>query len=53
MALYLGVIRSVSEDLREAARVNGANEFEIYRYIILPMLQPVTLSAVIILGICR
>ena len=50
MALYLGGIRSVSEDLREAARVDGASEFEIYRYIILPLLQPVTLSAVIILG---
>lgn len=50
MALYLGGIRSVSDDLREAARVDGAGEFEIYRYIILPILQPVTLSAVIILG---
>jgi glucose/mannose transport system permease protein len=50
MALYLGGIRSVSDDLREAARVDGASEFEIYRYIIFPMLQPVTLSAVIILG---
>lgn len=50
MALYLGGIRSVSEEVREAARVDGASEFEIYRYIILPMLQPVTLSAVIILG---
>lgn len=50
MALYLGGIRSVSEDLREAARVDGASEFEIYRYIIFPILQPVTLSAVIILG---
>ncbi len=50
MALYLGGIRSISDDLREAARVDGATEVEIYRYIILPMLQPVTLSAVIILG---
>jgi glucose/mannose transport system permease protein len=50
MALYMGGIRSISDDLREAARVDGANEFEIYRYIILPMLQPITLSAVIILG---
>ncbi len=50
MALYLGGIRSISDDLREAARVDGASEFEIYRYIILPMLQPVTLSAVIILA---
>lgn len=50
MALYLGGIRSISDDLREAARVDGASEVQIYRYIILPMLQPVTLSAVIILG---
>jgi glucose/mannose transport system permease protein len=50
MALYMGGIRSVSEDLREAARVDGASEFQIYRYIILPILQPVTLSAVIILA---
>ena len=50
MALYLGGIRSVSEDIREAARVDGASEFEVYRYVILPMLRPVTLSAVIILG---
>jgi glucose/mannose transport system permease protein len=50
MALYLGGIRAVSEDLREAARVDGASEIEIYRYIVLPILQPVTLSAVIILG---
>lgn len=50
MALYLGGIRSVSEEIREAARVDGATEFEVYRYVILPMLRPVTLSAVIILG---
>ena len=50
MALYLGGIRSISEEIREAARVDGATEFEIYRYVILPILRPVTLSAVIILG---
>jgi glucose/mannose transport system permease protein len=50
MALYLGGIRSISEDIREAARVDGASEFQIYRHVILPLLQPVTLSAVIILG---
>lgn len=50
MALYLGGLRSISDDLREAARVDGASEFEIYRHIIMPMLRPVTLSAIIILG---
>lgn len=50
MALYLAGLRSIPEELREAARVDGASEWGIYRYIVLPMLRPVTLSAVIILG---
>jgi glucose/mannose transport system permease protein len=50
MALYLAGLRSIPEELREAARVDGASEWQIYRRIVLPMLKPVTLSAVIILG---
>lgn len=50
MALYLAGIRGIPEELREAARVDGASEVQIYRHIILPMLNPITLSAVIILG---
>lgn len=50
MALYLGGLRAISDDLREAARVDGASELQIYRYIILPLLNPVTLSAIIVLG---
>jgi glucose/mannose transport system permease protein len=50
MALYLAGVRSIPEELREAARVDGANETQIYRYIVLPMLQSVTLSAIIMLG---
>jgi glucose/mannose transport system permease protein len=50
MALYLAGLRSVPDELREAARVDGANEAQIYFRIVLPMLKPVTLSAVIMLG---
>lgn len=50
MALYLGGLRAIPESLREAARVDGATEFTMYRKIILPLLWPVTLSAIIILG---
>jgi len=50
MALYLGGLRAISDDLREAARVDGATEGQTFRYILLPLLQPVTLSAIIILG---
>jgi glucose/mannose transport system permease protein len=50
MALYLGGLRSVPDSLREAARMDGATEWQVYRHIILPLLRPVTLSALIILG---
>jgi len=50
MALYLGGLRAIPDQLREAARVDGASEYQIYRRIILPLLRPVTLSAMIILG---
>jgi glucose/mannose transport system permease protein len=50
MAIYLAGMRSIPGELREAAQIDGANEFQIYRYIILPLLAPVTLSALIILG---
>jgi glucose/mannose transport system permease protein len=50
MAMYLAGLRGISDELREAARVDGASEWQLYRHIILPMLNPVTLSAVIILG---
>lgn len=50
MAMYLAGLRGIPVELREAAYVDGATEFQLYRYIILPMIQPITLSAVIILG---
>ncbi len=50
MALYLAGVRSIPDELREAARVDGASELQIYRHIVLPMLKAVTLSAIIILG---
>jgi glucose/mannose transport system permease protein len=50
MAMYLAGLRGISDELREAARVDGASELQILRLIILPLLRPITLSAVIILG---
>jgi glucose/mannose transport system permease protein len=50
MALYLAGLRGIPNELREAARVDGASEFQVYRYVVLPILKPITLSAVIILG---
>ncbi|MEU8266602.1 sugar ABC transporter permease [Sphaerisporangium sp. NPDC049002] len=50
MALYLAGFRGVPEELREAARVDGCKEWQVYRHIVFPSLRPVTLSALIILG---
>ena len=50
MAMYLAGIRGVPEELREAARVDGANEWEVYRRVVLPLLRPITLGVVVILG---
>lgn len=50
MALYLAGLRGIPEELRESARVDGAGEWAVFRRIVLPLLTPITLSAVIILG---
>jgi glucose/mannose transport system permease protein len=50
MALYLAALRGIPEELREAARVDGASELQVFRRVVLPLLAPVTVTAVIILG---
>jgi glucose/mannose transport system permease protein len=50
MALYLAGLRAIPQELKEAARIDGASEIQVYRHIMVPLLAPVTLSALIILG---
>jgi glucose/mannose transport system permease protein len=50
MALYLAGLSGVPEEIREAAVVEGASEWQLYTRVILPLLAPITLSAMIILG---
>lgn len=50
MALFLAGFRGIPAELREAARVDGATEWQLYRRIIFPQLAPVALSAVVIIG---
>jgi glucose/mannose transport system permease protein len=50
MALYLAGFRGVPEELREAARMDGASEYRVYRHVVFPFLRPVTLAALIIMG---
>jgi glucose/mannose transport system permease protein len=50
MALYLAGFTGISQDLRDAAMLDGASASAYYRHIALPMLKPITISAVIILS---
>jgi len=50
MAMYLAGLRGIPDELREAARVDGANELQILWHVITPLLRPVTLGAVIVVG---
>lgn len=50
MAMYLAGLRGIPEELREAARMDGASELQILYHVIVPLLRPITLGAVIILG---
>ena len=50
MAMFLAGIRGVPEEMREAARVDGCSTFGVYRYVVLPQLNPIILSAMIVLG---
>ncbi|GGR97633.1 carbohydrate ABC transporter permease [Deinococcus sedimenti] len=50
MALYLAGLRGIPEELREAAKVDGANDLGMYQHVIFPLLAPITLSAMIVLG---
>ncbi|MBT8360536.1 MAG: sugar ABC transporter permease, partial [Deltaproteobacteria bacterium] len=50
MALYLAGFTGISQDLRDASMLDGASTVAYYRHIALPMLKPITISAVIILS---
>ncbi|TFG92531.1 MAG: sugar ABC transporter permease [Candidatus Atribacteria bacterium] len=50
MALYLAGLRGIPLELREAAAIDGANQWKIFYYITLPFLRPITFGAIIILG---
>ena len=50
MAMYLAGLRSIPDAILEAARVDGATPWQIFWKVKFPLLKPITLSAMIILG---
>jgi glucose/mannose transport system permease protein len=50
MAMFLAGLRGISDEVKEAARVDGASESQVFWQIVFPMLRPVTLSAIVVLA---
>ena len=50
MSLYLAGLRGISDEIREAALVDGATTWALYRHIIIPLLMPVTFTAIVLTG---
>lgn len=48
MILFLAGLKSVDPNLREAAALDGANEWKTFRHVILPSLAPVNVVVVVI-----
>ena len=46
--ILLAGVESLPHELNEAARVDGANEWQIYRYVMLPLLRPTILVAMML-----
>ncbi len=49
MALFLAGMRTIPDELRDAARIDGASELQVFWHITRPMLRPALLSALVIL----
>lgn len=48
MTLYLAGLQGVDPALLDAAQVDGANSWQVFRHVILPLLNPVTVVVVVI-----
>ncbi len=49
MAMFLAGLGTISHEVREAAALDGASDWRLYRDIIIPLLNPITVSVLIIL----
>jgi glucose/mannose transport system permease protein len=48
MALFLAGLRGINGDIVNAARIDGAGTWQIYRHVILPQLRPMFLTAFVV-----
>lgn len=50
MAMYLAGLGTIPSEVKEAALIDGASDWQAYKDIIIPLLKPITISTMIILG---
>ena len=50
MAMYLAAMRSIPLELKEAAVIDGASNFQYTARVVIPLVRTTTLSAIVILG---
>lgn len=48
MVLYLAGLKSVDNSLREAARLDGSNEWQTFRHVVFPSLKPINVIIAVI-----
>jgi raffinose/stachyose/melibiose transport system permease protein len=46
--LYIGFLRALPRDFEEAALIDGCTPLEAFRFVVLPMLKPVTVTALVL-----
>lgn len=49
--LYHGFIKSIPQDIEDAAIIDGCSKFQVYRKIIFPLLKPITVTVTVLNGI--
>jgi glucose/mannose transport system permease protein len=49
MAMFLAGLGTISHEVREAAALDGASDYRLYKDVIIPLLNPITVSVLIIL----
>ena len=48
MVLYLAGLKSVDSSLREAAMLDGSNEWQVFRHVVFPSLKPINVVIAVI-----
>jgi multiple sugar transport system permease protein len=48
MIMFLAALQDINPTLYEAARIDGANNWQVFRKITLPLLKPITLLVVVL-----